>query len=96
MTPGPYLHLGGDEALGTDPDDFALFVARASEIIADLGKTPVAWHEAGAAPGLADSTIGQYWGFVTPTDGMDDEGARVRPATARSSSSRPPTPSTST
>ena len=49
MTPGPYLHLGGDEALGTDPDDFALFVARASEIIADLGKTPIAWHEAGAA-----------------------------------------------
>ena len=23
MTPGPYLHIGGDEALGTDPDDFA-------------------------------------------------------------------------
>ncbi len=73
MTPGPYLHLGGDESLGTDPDDFALFVARASEIIADLGKTPIAWHEAGAAPDLADSTIGQYWGFLTPTDGMDDK-----------------------
>ncbi|WP_137844163.1 beta-N-acetylhexosaminidase [Microbacterium sp. 2FI] len=72
MTPGPYLHLGGDEALGTAPEDFAQFVARASDIIADLGKTPVAWHEAGAAAGLADTTIGQYWGFVTPTDGMDD------------------------
>lgn len=71
MTPGPYLHLGGDEALGTDPEDFAVFVTRASEIIADLGKTPVAWHEAGAAPSLADTTIGQYWGFLTPTDGMD-------------------------
>ena len=23
MTPGPYLHIGGDEALGTAPDDFA-------------------------------------------------------------------------
>jgi len=73
MTPGPYLHLGGDEALGTPPEDFALFVSRASEIIAHLGKTPVAWHEAGAASGIADSTIGQYWGFVTPTDGMDDK-----------------------
>ena len=31
MTPGPYLHLGGDEALGTDPDDFAVFMARASD-----------------------------------------------------------------
>lgn len=73
MTPGPYLHLGGDEALGTPDEDFALFVARASEIIADLGKIPIAWHEAGSAAGLADSTIGQYWGFVRPTEGMDDK-----------------------
>jgi N-acetyl-beta-hexosaminidase len=76
LTPGPYIHLGGDEALGTDPDDFALFVSRASELIADLDKTPVAWHEAGAAADLHDETIGQYWGFVTPTDGMDDKARR--------------------
>lgn len=73
MTPGPYLHFGGDEALGTDPADFALFARKASAIIADLGKTPVAWHEAGAAPGLAPETVGQYWGFMTPTDGMDEK-----------------------
>jgi hexosaminidase len=73
MTPGPYLHLGGDEALGTAPEDFAVFVERVSTLIADLGKTPVTWHEAGAAPGLHPDTVGQYWGFVTPTDGMDDK-----------------------
>jgi N-acetyl-beta-hexosaminidase len=73
MTPGPYLHLGGDEAHGTSDEDFALFVSRVSEIVADLGKTPIAWHEAGDAAGLDDSTIGQYWGFVQPTDGMDDK-----------------------
>nr|7BWG_A Chain A, Beta-N-acetylhexosaminidase [Microbacterium sp. HJ5]7BWG_B Chain B, Beta-N-acetylhexosaminidase [Microbacterium sp. HJ5] len=72
MTPGPYLHLGGDEAHGTAEEDFALFVSRVSTIIADLGKTPVAWHEAGDAGGLAGATVGQYWGYVTPTDGMDD------------------------
>ncbi|WP_214466659.1 beta-N-acetylhexosaminidase [Microbacterium flavescens] len=73
MTPGPYLHLGGDEALGTPDEDFALFVSRVSGIIADLGKTPVAWHEAGDAPDLAEATVGQYWGFMRPTDGMDDK-----------------------
>jgi hexosaminidase len=73
LTPGPYLHLGGDEALGTAPADFAAFVSRASAIIADLGKTPIAWHEAGAAPGIADTTVGQYWGYVMPTEGMDDK-----------------------
>jgi len=84
MTPGPYLHFGGDEALGTSADDFAEFVSRTSMIIADLDKTPIAWHEAGAAAGLHDTTIGQYWGFIEPTDGMDDKtrafvrnGARV-------------------
>lgn len=69
MTPGPYLHFGGDESLSTSDEDFAAFVTRASAIIADLGKTPVAWHEAGATADIADTTIGQYWGFMTPQEG---------------------------
>jgi hexosaminidase len=73
MTPGPYLHIGGDEALGTSPEDFALFMERATGIVADLGKIPVTWHEAGAAARIDPSTIGQYWGFLTPTDGMDEK-----------------------
>ncbi|WP_431778281.1 family 20 glycosylhydrolase [Microbacterium aurantiacum] len=72
LTPGPYLHFGGDEALGTDPTEYAAFVARASTLIADLGKIPVAWHEAGAASDLHPDTVGQYWGFVRPRDGADD------------------------
>lgn len=71
MTPGPYLHFGGDESLATSDEDFDEFVSRVSEIISNLGKIPVAWHEAGSAKDLADDTVGQYWGFVTPTDGMD-------------------------
>jgi hexosaminidase len=84
LTPGPYLHIGGDEALGTPADDYALFLSRVTAMVAALGKTPIAWHEAGAATGLHPSTVGQYWGFVSPTDGMDDKtrtfvrnGARV-------------------
>ncbi len=73
MTPGPYLHIGGDEAHGTDPADFALFMERATAIVADLGKTPVTWHEAGSAPGIDPDTVGQYWGFTTPIDGTDDD-----------------------
>lgn len=73
MTPGPYLHVGGDESLGTKPEDFAEFMERATDIVADLGKTPITWHEAGAAAGLNPDTIGQYWGYTTPTEGMDDD-----------------------
>lgn len=80
MTPGPYLHVGGDEALGTDPGDYAAFVSLASRIVADAGKVPVMWHEAGAASDLYPGTVGQYWGFVSPTDGMD---AKARGFVAR-------------
>ncbi|HET8927043.1 MAG TPA: family 20 glycosylhydrolase [Microbacterium sp.] len=73
MTPGDYLHFGGDESLATSAQDYAGFVARVSQLIADRGKTPVAWHEAGAAAKLDDTTIGQYWGFTTPTGGMDEK-----------------------
>lgn len=73
MTPGPYLHIGGDEARGTAPEDFAQFMERATEIVADLGKTPITWHEAGAAARIDPSTVGQYWGLLTPTDGMDEK-----------------------
>ena len=73
MTPGPYLHFGGDESLATSAEDFDEFVSRVSAIIVDLGKVPVAWHEAGSAKDISDQTIGQYRGFLTATDGMDDK-----------------------
>jgi hexosaminidase len=73
LTPGPYLHLGGDESLGTAAEDFDYFVGRASTIIADLDRIPIAWHEAGSAADLHPDTVGQYWGFVTPIDGMDEK-----------------------
>src|SRR5690606_16713802 len=65
MTPGPYLHIGGDESLGTSAEDFAYFIGRATAIVTSLGKTPVAWHEAGAAD-VAAGTVGQYWGLLEP------------------------------
>lgn len=77
LTPGRYIHVGGDECLGTTADDYALFMARVTRIAADTGKTPIAWHEAGSAPDLSPGTVGQYWGFVTPTDGMDEKSRSI-------------------
>lgn len=68
LTPGPYLHVGGDETLRTSAEDFAYFMQRVTAIVAGLGKTPITWHEAGVVPGLAAGTVGQYWGFVRPED----------------------------
>jgi hexosaminidase len=66
LTPGPYLHLGGDESLSTTEDEYLAFLARASRTVAATGKTPVFWHEAGASRDLPSGTVGQYWDFVAP------------------------------
>ncbi|WP_353115272.1 beta-N-acetylhexosaminidase [Microbacterium sp.] len=76
MTPGPYLHIGGDESLGTAQADFDHFVERATAIVAEEGRTPVAWHEVGSAAGIAEGTIGQYWGSTTPQGTHAEEAAR--------------------
>lgn len=72
-TPGPFVHLGGDESLGTTEADFAAFIAMASRAVQATGKTAIAWHEAGKSPELAPGTIGQYWGYLQPQPGYDDE-----------------------
>jgi hexosaminidase len=65
MTPGPYLHIGGDEALGTTPEQYAHFVRRAVALAAATGKRPIAWQEAGRVEGLAVPLVAQYWGFAS-------------------------------
>ncbi|MBW8872385.1 MAG: beta-N-acetylhexosaminidase, partial [Leifsonia sp.] len=66
LTPGPLLHLGGDECLSTPPADFIAFVEDAAAVVQENGKTPVGWHELGKAGRLPVGTVGQYWDFTTP------------------------------
>ncbi|SEB37991.1 hexosaminidase [Paramicrobacterium humi] len=75
LTPGPYVHLGGDESFATKDEDFCRFIERATAIIAAHGKTPIGWHEIGLCRGLPAGTIGQYWSYRVP---QDDAGERAR------------------
>ncbi len=75
MTPGPYLHIGGDETLSTSEADYLAFVARATAIAAGTGKTVIGWHELGRSRELPAGTIGQYWSWTTP---QDDSAERTR------------------
>jgi hexosaminidase len=69
LTPGPYLHLGGDESLATTDEDFQYFIARATAIGAATGKTLIGWHEMGRSRDLPRGTIGQYWSYRVPQEG---------------------------
>jgi len=69
LTPGPYLHIGGDESLSTTDEDFLAFVARVGAIAASFGRTVIGWHEMGRSRALPPGTVGQYWSFTTPQEG---------------------------
>ncbi|MCW2869823.1 MAG: beta-N-acetylhexosaminidase [Streptomyces oryziradicis] len=61
LTPGPYLHIGGDEARATKRHSYAAFMRRAQAIVGKYGKTVMGWHQlTGATP--ARGAIAQYWG----------------------------------
>ncbi|MFI1194323.1 beta-N-acetylhexosaminidase [Micromonospora sp. NPDC020750] len=71
-TPGPYLHIGGDEAFKVPPDVYAHFVERLQGIVADTGKIVVGWHQIAPA-GHAEGRILQWWG----TQGNDPVAAEA-------------------
>ncbi|GAB1342104.1 beta-N-acetylhexosaminidase [Gemmatimonas sp.] len=60
MTPGPYLHIGGDEVEVLNHQQYAGFVERAQTIVHKYGKTMVGWEEVGKAK-LRRGSIAQLW-----------------------------------
>ncbi|MEU7366609.1 beta-N-acetylhexosaminidase [Streptomyces hygroscopicus] len=78
LTPGRYLHIGGDEAHSTSHEDYAAFMDRVQPVVAKYGKTVVGWHQlTGARP--AKGAIAQYWGL----NGSEKEVAEAAKAGTR-------------
>ncbi|MEV1144094.1 family 20 glycosylhydrolase, partial [Micromonospora sp. NPDC049799] len=61
LTPGPFLHIGGDEAFKVPAAAYAGFVERVQRIVAGLGKTLVGWHQIAPAA-HAPGRVLQWWG----------------------------------
>lgn len=60
MTPGPWLHVGGDEVEVLSERQYASFINRVQDIVNSHGKSMVGWEEIGQAT-LKPSSIAQYW-----------------------------------
>ena len=65
MTPGPYIHIGGDEAQATSDPDYITFEQKVLPIVAKYGKTPYGWNEITKAGPAASSAVAQFWGTGT-------------------------------
>ncbi len=61
LTPGPFLHIGGDEAHSTSAADYKTFMDRVQPLVGKYGKTVMAWHEITDADPVKGA-IAQYWG----------------------------------
>mgnify|MGYP002738719003 CR=1 FL=1 len=60
LTPGPYIHIGGDESHATKKDDFNYFIERATKIVEKHGKKMIGWDEVVHAD-IDGNSIVQYW-----------------------------------
>jgi hexosaminidase len=65
VTPGDYIHLGGDEVEGMDRDAYVRFMWDACTVVQRHGKTPIVWEEAGVAK-LPGGTLVQHWSDPAP------------------------------
>jgi hexosaminidase len=64
ITPGPYIHIGGDEAHATTPADYVTFQQRVLPLVKKYGKTAYGWNEISRAP-AATKAVAQYWDTET-------------------------------
>jgi hexosaminidase len=60
LTPGPYIHVGGDEAQDTSTPDYINFMERVQSIVQASGKQAIGWEEISQSQ-LLPGTIAQHW-----------------------------------
>jgi hexosaminidase len=60
LTPGPWIHIGGDEAMATKAADYVRFIGRVQSIVESYGKRMIGWEEIGRAR-LRSGTVVQHW-----------------------------------
>ena len=60
MTPGPYIHIGGDESHVTPMEDYIPFINKAQDIVISHGKKVIGWDEIANAE-LRENSIVQFW-----------------------------------
>ena len=60
MTPGPFLHMGGDEVEVLTREQYSAFIEHVQDIVARHGKRMIGWEEIGRAR-MRPGTVAQMW-----------------------------------
>lgn len=76
ITPGPYFHVGGDEAAATKKDDYIEFIKRFRQIVKANNKIMVGWEES-AQSDIDSGVVVQYWHSADHVNTAVAKGAKV-------------------
>jgi hexosaminidase len=64
LTPGPYIHVGGDEAQSTSASDYQTFESQELPLVSKYGKAAMGWHDITAVD-PPTSVVAEFWGTDT-------------------------------
>jgi hexosaminidase len=76
ITPGPYLHIGGDEAHVTKKEEYIKFINQFSEIVKANNKKMIGWEEIAQAD-IDSNTIAQHWASEEYATEAAAKGAKI-------------------
>lgn len=82
ITPGPYFHIGGDESLVTEEEEYVYFIERVQDIVSKYGKTSIGWDEVATAK-LLPGNVAQFWAKEGNANLAKDQGNQVLMSPAR-------------
>jgi hexosaminidase len=76
LTPGPYIHIGGDEVERLTPEQFRQFIERVQGMVRAHGKQMIGWDEISSVALEATSIVQLYRPKAVPREAAD-RGAKI-------------------
>ena len=76
LTPGPYIHIGGDESHSTKREDYIPFINKVQDIVVAHGKQVIGWDDIAIAS-LKPNVVAQHWASVKNANLAVVQGAKI-------------------
>jgi hexosaminidase len=76
ITPGPYIHIGGDESHATKKEDYITIINKVQDIVKSHGKEMIGWDETSQAV-LKPNAVAQYWANAVFAKAAAAQGAKI-------------------
>ncbi|MCB9288148.1 MAG: beta-N-acetylhexosaminidase [Lewinellaceae bacterium] len=76
LTPGPYIHIGGDESHVTRKDDYIYFINKVQDIVRSHGKQMIGWDEITLAS-LNPGSVAQFWANADNAKAAVEQGVKL-------------------